>query len=99
MSTSPCMYIACSDVNSNASIRIVVEFHLELSNAFISLTPGALVRNIRFTLVDGVHKCEPPFEGYRAMRLFVRALVLACACTGLVSAPALAGHDPAREVL
>ncbi|MEU0877217.1 pectinesterase family protein [Lentzea sp. NPDC005914] len=33
------------------------------------------------------------------MRLFVRALVLACACTGLVSAPAHAGHDPARQVL
>ncbi|MFI6094657.1 pectinesterase family protein [Lentzea sp. NPDC051213] len=33
------------------------------------------------------------------MRLFVRALVLACACTGLVSAPAHAGQDPARQVL
>lgn len=33
------------------------------------------------------------------MRLFVRALVLACACTGLVSAPALAGKDLSREVL
>ncbi len=33
------------------------------------------------------------------MRLFVRALVLACACTGLVSTPAQAGKDLSREVL
>lgn len=33
------------------------------------------------------------------MRLFVGALVLACAATGVVSLPAHAGHDPAREVL
>ncbi|WP_233440027.1 pectinesterase family protein [Lentzea atacamensis] len=33
------------------------------------------------------------------MRLFVRALVLACACAGLAGAPAHAGHDPARQVL
>ncbi|MDX8036687.1 pectinesterase family protein [Lentzea sp. BCCO 10_0856] len=33
------------------------------------------------------------------MRLFVSALILACAGTGVVGVPALAGHDPARQVL
>lgn len=33
------------------------------------------------------------------MRLFVGALAVACACTGVVSVPAHGGHDPARQVL